>query len=130
MSEPIRRIYSYLPNPRVWKSPIAAEICGMNFEVRGDKTGRIQSRRPHRHFEAKSVLLAVVRNTSNNCEALRTDSHLHASLVFAREARVYILYMPDVNEELNNRMSFAFDFYCKRKASVRNCDRPQSQGDW
>lgn len=29
------RIFSYLPNPRVWKSTIAARFCGVDVEVRG-----------------------------------------------------------------------------------------------
>ena len=30
------RIFSYLPNPRVWKALIAAEYCGVSVEVKGD----------------------------------------------------------------------------------------------
>jgi glutathione S-transferase len=29
------RIFSYLPNPRVWKATIAARLCGVDVEVRG-----------------------------------------------------------------------------------------------
>lgn len=29
------RIFSYLPNPRIWKATIAARICGLDVEVRG-----------------------------------------------------------------------------------------------
>ena len=29
------RIFSYLPNPRVWKATIAARFCGIKIEVRG-----------------------------------------------------------------------------------------------
>ena len=29
------RIFSYLPNPRIWKATIAARICGVEVEVRG-----------------------------------------------------------------------------------------------
>ena len=29
------RIFSYLPNPRVWKATIAARFCGVEVEVRG-----------------------------------------------------------------------------------------------
>jgi hypothetical protein len=29
------RIFSYLPNPRVWKATIAARFCGAEIEVRG-----------------------------------------------------------------------------------------------
>ena len=31
------RIFSYLPNPRVWKSLIAADFCGVEVEVVGDR---------------------------------------------------------------------------------------------
>lgn len=31
------RIFSYLPNPRVWKALIAAELCAVDVEVIGDK---------------------------------------------------------------------------------------------
>jgi len=37
MSRPALRIFSYLPNPRVWKSLIAAEYCEVEVEVVGDK---------------------------------------------------------------------------------------------
>jgi elongation factor 1-gamma len=29
------RIFSYLPNPRIWKAAIAARLCGVDIEVRG-----------------------------------------------------------------------------------------------
>jgi elongation factor 1-gamma len=29
------RIFSYLPNPRIWKAGIAARICGVDIDVRG-----------------------------------------------------------------------------------------------
>jgi len=29
------RIFSYLPNPRMWKATIAARLCGIDVEVRG-----------------------------------------------------------------------------------------------
>jgi elongation factor 1-gamma len=31
------RIFSYLPNPRIWKATIAARLCGVEVEVRGAK---------------------------------------------------------------------------------------------
>jgi elongation factor 1-gamma len=31
------RIFSYLPNPRIWKATIAARLCGVDVEVRGAK---------------------------------------------------------------------------------------------
>ena len=41
MSEPVLRIFSYLPNPRVWKTLIAAEFCGVEVEVVGDKPAQL-----------------------------------------------------------------------------------------
>ena len=41
MSGPVLRIFSYLPNPRVWKSLIAAEFCGVEVEVLGDKPAQL-----------------------------------------------------------------------------------------
>ncbi len=29
------RIFSYLPNPRIWKSTITARLCGVDIDVRG-----------------------------------------------------------------------------------------------
>src|ERR1700756_522983 len=35
------RIFSYLPNPRVWKATIAARLCGVEVEVRGASPGEL-----------------------------------------------------------------------------------------
>lgn len=35
MASPVLRIFSYLPNPRVWKAQIAAELAGVDVEVLG-----------------------------------------------------------------------------------------------
>lgn len=37
------RIFSYLPNPRIWKATIAARLCGVEIEVRGDSPKELQS---------------------------------------------------------------------------------------
>ena len=37
------KIFSYLPNPRVWKSLIAGNICGVEVEVIGDKPANLGS---------------------------------------------------------------------------------------
>ena len=29
------RIFSYLPNPRIWKATITARLCGITIDVRG-----------------------------------------------------------------------------------------------
>ena len=37
------RIFSYLPNPRIWKATIAARLCGVEVEVRGSSPKELQS---------------------------------------------------------------------------------------
>jgi hypothetical protein len=37
------RIFSYLPNPRIWKATIAARIAGVEVEVRGSSPKELQS---------------------------------------------------------------------------------------
>ena len=36
------RIFSYLPNPRIWKATIAARLCGVDVEIRGAKPGELK----------------------------------------------------------------------------------------
>ena len=35
------RIFSYLPNPRIWKATIAARLNGVDLEVRGAKPSEL-----------------------------------------------------------------------------------------
>ena len=37
----VLKIFSYLPNPRVWKSIIAGQISGVKVEVIGDKPNKL-----------------------------------------------------------------------------------------
>jgi hypothetical protein len=37
------RIFSYLPNPRIWKATIAARLCGVEIEIRGAPRTELQS---------------------------------------------------------------------------------------
>jgi glutathione S-transferase len=37
------RIFSYLPNPRVWKATIVGRLCGVEVEVRGSSPKELQS---------------------------------------------------------------------------------------
>jgi glutathione S-transferase len=41
MADPVLRIFSYLPNPRVWKSLIAADLVGVSVDVVGDKPANL-----------------------------------------------------------------------------------------
>ena len=36
------RIFSYLPNPRIWKATITARLCGIEVEVRGAKAAELK----------------------------------------------------------------------------------------
>jgi elongation factor 1-gamma len=36
------RIFSYLPNPRIWKATIAARLCGVEVEVRGARPAELK----------------------------------------------------------------------------------------
>jgi elongation factor 1-gamma len=38
------RIFSYLPNPRIWKATIAARLCGVEIEIRGAKPAELKDR--------------------------------------------------------------------------------------
>lgn len=167
------RIFSYLPNPRVWKSLIAAKHCGVKVELVGDqpanlgswlwdydarqlaeselgednpnartgrrgfsgllyKTDEFLKAQPYGTvpaaftgddrvgvFESNSILRAVVRASqhdhglygNNPAEASRIDSFLDASLVFAREAQVYLLVIKAMTNETHARMKAAYEFY-------------------
>ena len=37
------RIFSYLPNPRIWKATIVARLCGVDIELRGAAPKELQS---------------------------------------------------------------------------------------
>jgi hypothetical protein len=167
------RIFSYLPNPRVWKALIAAELCGVEVEVVGDKPANLGNwlwdldprelpaaertsdspwARSGRRgfsgtlyktdeflkahpfgtvpaafsgddrvgvFESGSILRAVVRAAdddhglygSDHHAASRIDSFLDASLVFAREAQVYLLAAGQMDATTRERMAGAYEFF-------------------
>jgi glutathione S-transferase len=168
------RIFSYLPNPRIWKATIAARLCGIEVEVRGSSPRELRSwlwdfdARPfsagergasadakagrvgfsgtlHKTdafieahpfgtvpaafspdgkvgiFESNSIMRAVARLGEDNCplygrdayEASRIDSFLDASLVFARDAQIYLLALigGNVSSEIHSRTQDAFAVY-------------------
>ncbi|MBV8358298.1 MAG: glutathione S-transferase, partial [Deltaproteobacteria bacterium] len=37
------RIFSYLPNPRLWKATITARLTGIDLEIRGASPKELQS---------------------------------------------------------------------------------------
>ena len=173
MSDSVLRIFSYLPNPRVWKALIAAEYLGLSVDVIGDKPKNLgdwlwdfdarplqdeekvpdnpNARASRRGFsgtlyktdaflqtqpygtvpaafspdgqtgvfESNSILRAVARSGSaghglygrSAMDASRIDSFLDATLVFGREAQVYLLGINEISAELHQRMTGAFEFF-------------------
>tara|TARA_Y200000002_G_C22491333_1_gene583119 strand:- start:21 stop:806 length:786 start_codon:yes stop_codon:yes gene_type:complete len=173
MANSVLRIFSYLPNPRVWKALIAADYLGVTVEVIGDKPKNLgnwlwdfDARELHAEernddspyarvsrrgfsgtlyktdgfmrtqpygtvpaafsadgtigiFESNSILRAVVRATDDPTglyglspmQASRIDSFLDATLVFGREAQVYLLAVDTITQELHTRMAGAFEFF-------------------
>ena len=169
------RIFSYLPNPRIWKATIAARLCGVEVEVRGSsptelgswlwdfdarplsedeqrasndvrvgtigfqgtglhKTEAFMAAHPFGAvpaafspdgktgiFESNSIMRAVARLGEGRCplyghdayEASRIDSFLDASLVFARDAQIYLLSLMTgtVSTEGHGRARDGFTVY-------------------
>ena len=166
------RIFSYLPNPRVWKAVIAARIGGVELEVRGaagaelvdwlwdfdarplsnvsaeeragaERIGRIgfKGRKLYKTdpflvaqpfgtvpaafsgdgqvgiFESNSIMRAVARQAERSglyghdpFEASRIDSFLDVSLVFGRDAQIYLLAMQgsELSADVHARADEAF----------------------
>jgi elongation factor 1-gamma len=169
------RIFSYLPNPRIWKATIAARLCGVEVEVRGTSPKELASwlwdfdarplsdnelaepidiqvgkvgfagTRLHKTsafldahpfgavpaafspdgktgiFESNSIMRAVARLGESEFplyggdayEASRIDSFLDASLVFARDAQIYLLSLMNgtVSTEIHARARDGFVVY-------------------
>ena len=169
------RIFSYLPNPRVWKAVIAARIGGVALEVRGaagaelvdwlwdfdarplnevsaeersatERVGRIgfKGRKLYKTdaflaaqpfgtvpagfsgdgqvgvFESNSIMRAVARQAERSglygrdpFEASRIDSFLDVSLVFGRDAQIYLLAMQgsELAADVHARADEAFTTY-------------------
>jgi glutathione S-transferase len=188
------RIFSYLPNPRVWKATIAARLCGVDVEVRGAaaevlvdwlwdfdarpvaevdvaiadaarRVGRIGFKdRPLYKtdaflvanpfgtvpaafsgdgevgiFESNSVMRAVARlggevgqlYGANAYEASRIDSFLDVSLVFGRDAQLYLFALrgASVPVEIYSRASEAFATYLGGLEAALRPDRQVLTGD-
>jgi glutathione S-transferase len=80
------RIFSYLPNPRIWKATIAARLCGVEVEVRGASAAELRDWLWD--FDAKpiagleSAILAAVERTGRigfkDSKLYKTDAFLDA----------------------------------------------------
>jgi glutathione S-transferase len=167
------RIFSYLPNPRIWKATIAARLNGVEIEVRGASPKDLQSwlwdfdahpissseqtesqevrgqmgfkgtlRKTRAFmdaqpfgtvpaafspdgavgiFESNSIMRTVARLGEKALplygrdayEASRIDSFLDVSLVFARDAQIYLLSLISgtVSPEIHARARDGFAVY-------------------
>src|SRR5712672_3570712 len=185
------RIFSYLPNPRIWKATIAARLSGVEVEVRGSSPKELQSwlwdfdagpLPPNEQvpsqgvfgqvgfkgtlhktsafmeahpfgtvpaafspdgrvgiFESNSIMRAVARLGNSRFplygrdayEASRIDSFLDASLVFARDAQVYLLSLMSgtVTPEIHSRAREAFAIYAAGINQALSPDREFIVGD-
>ncbi|MGD0076414.1 MAG: glutathione S-transferase family protein [Candidatus Binataceae bacterium] len=187
------RIFSYLPNPRIWKATIAARLCGVDVEVRGASPKELQSwlwdfdarplsaderaasrdvrvgtvgfRGTNLHktrafmaaqpfgtvpaafspdgrtgiFESNSIMRAVARLGQRRFplygrdayEASRVDSFLDASLVFARDAQIYLLSLRSgtVSPEIHSRARDGFTVYAGGINQALSPDREFLVGD-
>jgi glutathione S-transferase len=80
------RIFSYLPNPRVWKATIAARFCGVEVEVRGASGKELQDwlwdydARPLAEPERQSLssLVRTARVGLTGAKLFKTDAFLQA----------------------------------------------------
>jgi hypothetical protein len=80
------RIFSYLPNPRVWKATIAARFCGVGVEVRGASGKELRDRlwdydaRPLAQGERGSLssLARTGRVGLTGAQLFKTDAFLEA----------------------------------------------------
>jgi glutathione S-transferase len=80
------RIFSYLPNPRVWKSTIAARFCGVDVEIRGASGRELRDwlwdydARPLAEHERQSLssLVRTGRVGLTGAQLFKTDAFLEA----------------------------------------------------
>src|SRR5712692_8671269 len=78
------RIFSYLPNPRVWKATIAARFCGVELEIRGAPAGELKGwlwdydARPLAEGEADASIARVGRTGLTGAQLFKTDAFLQA----------------------------------------------------
>ena len=80
------RIFSYLPNPRVWKATIAARFCGVDVEIRGASGKELRDwlwdydARPLAEQERQSLssLARTGRVGLTGAQLFKTDAFLEA----------------------------------------------------
>ncbi|MGH8506932.1 MAG: glutathione S-transferase family protein [Stenotrophobium sp.] len=80
------RIFSYLPNPRIWKATIAARLCGVDVEIRGASTKELpewlwdfNARRLSTTEKSSLEHLARVGSVGLTSTLYKTDDFLQAN---------------------------------------------------
>src|SRR5258706_3762234 len=87
------RIFSYLPNPRVWKVTITARFCGVELEIRGAPAGELKGwlwdydARPLAEGEADASIARVGRTGLTGAQLFKTDAFLQAHGIASEIAR-------------------------------------------
>jgi len=80
----VLRIFSYLPNPRVWKATIAARFCGVDLEVRGASAKELKDwlwdydARPLADNERDTAIARTGRVGLTGAQLFKTDAFLEA----------------------------------------------------
>jgi hypothetical protein len=78
------RIFSYLPNPRVWKATIAARFCGVELEIRGAPARELKGwlwdydARPLAEGEGDASIARTGRTGLTGAQLFKTDAFLEA----------------------------------------------------
>src|SRR6476660_9214231 len=78
------RIFSYLPNPRVWKATIAARFCDVELEIRGAPPSELKGwlwdyeARPLAEGEADASIARTGRTGLTGAQLYKTDAFLEA----------------------------------------------------
>jgi glutathione S-transferase len=98
------RIFSYLPNPRVWKATIAARFCNVDIEIRGASGKELRDwlwdydARPlaERERQSLSSLVRTGRVGLTGAKLFKTDAFLEAQpfgnvpAAFGRDGKIGI----------------------------------------
>jgi glutathione S-transferase len=117
------RIFSYLPNPRVWKATIAARFCGVDVEVRGasPKEDWLWDYDAHPLPEQERQSLSSVARTGRvgltGAKLFKTDAFLEAQpfgnvpAAFGRDGKIGIFESNSIMRAVARLGKAAFPLY-------------------
>jgi glutathione S-transferase len=119
------RIFSYLPNPRVWKATIAARFCGVDIEIRGASGKELREwlwdydARPLAEPERQSLssLARTGRVGLTGAKLFKTDAFLKAQpfgnvpAAFGRDGRIGIFESNSIMRAVARLGEAAFPLY-------------------